>query len=184
VVSLSSFQKARNSLFLLAFLGFCDLGHSNETPAVLVDQALQSPKQLCHLDVDKAPGLPSFVRDFLFWLKIQHACDDLSFSQVKTFIETHPAWPRPQRLQMVAEDRLTPSETPGPVVTFFKKHHPITAKGALAYLKALLQTNQTRSLRNVAQETWIKMPFSPSEQRSFLTDFGKQLKRLIKESKL
>ncbi len=54
------------------------------------------------------------------------------------------------------------------VIEYFEFNPVLTAKGLIAYVRALIATNQSDCIRGIIQKYWLEVEFSASEMKIFM----------------
>ena len=86
----------------------------------------------------------------------------VTFTEIATFIEQHPTWPKQSLLCERAEDALDdPSADPvasARVIEFFDRYHPRTGKGQFYYAKALLTQGKIDQAKQEFYKLLVSFP--------------------------
>jgi len=78
--------------------------------------------------------------------------------EIIQFLQEHPNWPRKTTLVEILEKSLNDSENPK-VLDWFEKNPPLTAEGAVFYIKILLKTGKTDEAHTLIRTTWKEKDF-------------------------
>lgn len=107
---------------------------------------------------------------FIMWLRLQQ---DASFSELETFIKKHSQWPRLQKLQKKAEEQLIVEQIPSSrVVEWFTNYPPMTASGAIAYVKSLLAVKREEDAKKYLATYWPYLSMELSELQRVVSQFA------------
>ncbi len=96
------------------------------------------------------------ARKLVEWAILRAEDDDFSFERYRAFIASNPHWPHTTMFRRKAEAALwqQPASDPATVRAFFAHARPLSAKGRLAYARALLALGDRAAALQVARETW------------------------------
>jgi soluble lytic murein transglycosylase len=107
---------------------------------------------------------------FIMWLRLQ---EDASFSEIQNFISKHPHWPRQQKLQKKAEEQLSVENIPAAkIVAWFTQYPPISAQGAISYVRALLHLDRKDDALLYIKESWPKLSMDLSDVQRMTSQFS------------
>ncbi len=120
--------------------------------------------------VSVSKGHCPLTHQFIMWLRLQ---GDASFSELQQFIKNHPYWPRIQKLQKLAEERLANASIPASqIVDWFGQYPPLTATGARSYIRALLSLGQKEKAELYLQTTWPKLSMDLKDLEQMSSQFA------------
>jgi soluble lytic murein transglycosylase len=98
-----------------------------------------------------------------------------SFEEAAAFITAHPDWPLLNMIQKRAEDSLESSTSSRVILSFFKKHPPLTGVGVLAYAQALESHQEGHQVAELIKQAWHKMDLAKSEVEKIRSRYKKYL---------
>ncbi len=135
----------------------------------LLKKILTSPTPILNESVQDP-----LLKDLIFWLNAQKGAPQFpSFEALADFINRHPTWPCCGAFQKKVEANLV-KNTPAPhtLVSFFEKNPPLTPKGKIFYIKALIATQQKHAAKEKAKTYWRETLMVPDEEAHFFTHLG------------
>ena len=94
------------------------------------------------------------------------------------FLRRRPDWPGLPYLRKRSEITITEDDRTSDIMDFFQFHQPQTGLGALRLAQALSKLDQKSEAILVAQNAWVSFIMEPDQEKEFLADFGKHLKKL------
>lgn len=113
----------------------------------------------------------SSLEDFTIWKRLYE--EESSFSELSSFIQTHPQWPSLKALRKKTEKALKDEGMENDnLLEWFSKFPPLTAEGCFVYIKILLNKGRTTKAREVAQKAWTELDFSPKLLKEFKEHFS------------
>ncbi len=97
------------------------------------------------------------------------------FTAYRTFLDRHPGWPEPARLQVRAEELLdgVPAEE---ILAFFARREPRTRLGRLRLAEALFAAGRVEEGRSWLRRTWIEDDHPAVDERMILERHGRHLR--------
>ena len=109
--------------------------------------------------------------DVIHWLRMK---DDwrASFDDIRAFMETRPEWPSQDMLRRNAEDTMPDALKSGDVIAHFARWPPLTDRGVLRHIEALLETGRESEARAAVLDAWQHHTFRKSAERTFLRRYG------------
>jgi soluble lytic murein transglycosylase len=128
------------------------------------------------------------LSDLISWVRFTTRGEYMDFDEVTAFIEAHPDWPQMRDMLENAEEALNERVADANVLAWFEKHPPITPKGAMYVIEALMRKGDTVGAEALVRSTWIEKNFSASMERTFYsryrrllstTDHEKRMDRLL-----
>lgn len=120
------------------------------------------------------PPSSALGKDLVDWYRLQLS-DNIRFRDASRFINAHPKWPDLNDIQEQAEEAITPSIPSGEIITFFNTHTPITGRGMIHYLGALVSTGKTSQALPILKNWWVEAVLAPHEQKEIIQKYGQYL---------
>ncbi len=132
--------------------------------------------------------------DLIVWMQYQETASDSNYSEIQSFIQTHPTWPNLKILKNRSENALNESLPDKDIVEYFKQKKPITGRAMrlLAEAKKSLGYPQ-EEVNELLRQGWIQGDFTTVEEEQFLQkhvnalrdeDHVKRIDRLLWEEKI
>ena len=115
------------------------------------------------------------VADYVRWRELG-ARGDVTFAELRAFIETHGDWPGLDTLQRRAEARLDEAVPHAERLAFFAGRAPQTRQGRTRLAEAHLAAGDAAAAASIARRSWIEDDFPTGEERYFLTLFADYLR--------
>ncbi len=97
----------------------------------------------------------------LQWLEFAKAGGG-KFETIADFVDRNPDWPRLKALRRRAEGALDDTVATAEVLAWFRRHAPVTAKGAVLYAEALIASGATAEGQRRLRRAWDQRPFRAS----------------------
>jgi peptidoglycan lytic transglycosylase len=119
-----------------------------------------------------ADPLPALT---LRWLRMIEAREPNDFATVAHFLISHPDWPWPEELQIVAEGTITDPADHELIRRFFQERAPLTTRGTIRYAEALFRINQDEPATALIRRAWVEGDFSPGEEQKFFVKYRQLL---------
>ncbi len=113
---------------------------------------------------DVADPLPALT---LRWLRMIEGREPGDFTTIAHFLLSHPDWPAPEELQIVAEGTITDPADHELIRDFFQDRAPLTTRGSIRYAEALFRINQDEAAKALIRRAWVEGDFSPAEEQKF-----------------
>ncbi len=109
--------------------------------------------------------------DVIRWMRMK---DDwrASFHDIRAFMESHPDWPAQDMLRRNAEDTMPETLDSSRVIAHFTRWPPLTDRGVLRHIAALLDNNREDEARAAALDAWQHHTFKAARERTFLREYG------------
>ncbi len=107
------------------------------------------------------------------WVAMRTPGAKLNFNERTAFIESHPHWPALNEIKRITEDIAEDSGGPDERLKWFAKAPPVTSAGRVAYADAALAAGDMPLAEKLARAAWIAGRFDASEERDFLSRFGR-----------
>ncbi len=109
--------------------------------------------------------------DVIGWMRMK---DDwrAPFHDIQAFLETHPDWPSQDMLRRNAEGAMPDALESGDVIAHFTRWPPLTDRGILRHVEALLDTGRESEARAAVLDAWRHHTFRTSDERTFLRRYG------------
>ncbi len=107
------------------------------------------------------------------WLVLRAENDDFDFQRYAGFATQNPAWPNINQFRRKAEAALFQNGVNDAVIRrYFATTKPLTAKGRVAYARALLSQGERAQAQQLVRETWRTDALSGDMERQVLETFG------------
>ncbi len=119
-----------------------------------------------------ADPLPALT---LRWLRMFDAHEPNDFTTVAHFLLSHPDWPWPEELQIVAEGTITDPADHELIRRFFQDRPPLTTRGTIRYAEALFRIDQDEPAKVLIRRAWVEGDFSPGEEEKFYRKYRQLL---------
>ena len=109
--------------------------------------------------------------DVITWMRMK---DDwrAPFDDILSFMETRPEWPSQDMLRRNAEDVMPDDLKSGDVITHFALWPPLTDRGVLRHIEALVDTGREDEARAAVLDAWQHHTFKAAGERAFLRSYG------------
>ncbi|MDE0343114.1 MAG: lytic transglycosylase domain-containing protein [Deltaproteobacteria bacterium] len=109
--------------------------------------------------------------DVITWMRMK---DDwrAPFDDILAFMETRPEWPSQDMLRRNAEDVMPDTLKSGEVLAHFARWPPLTDRGVLRHIEALVDTGREDEARAAVLDAWQHHTFKAAGERSFLRRYG------------
>ena len=111
----------------------------------------------------------------LRWLRMLEAREPNDFATVAHFLLSHPDWPWPEELQIVAEGTITDPADHELIRRFFQDRAPLTTRGTIRYAEALFRIDQDEAARALIRRAWVQGDFSQREEQRFYDKYRRLL---------
>ncbi|MBX6426350.1 MAG: lytic transglycosylase domain-containing protein [Variibacter sp.] len=140
--------------------------------------------------IDAASERKAQIRDLVGqklaeWTILRTADDWLPFRRYAAFIEANPTWPSLGLLRRRAEGQLWHERADaGTVLAFFAKYEPLSAKGRLAFARALLAAGERAEAQRQVRAAWREDALSEDLEATVLELFGDLLSRADHEARM
>ncbi len=115
------------------------------------------------------------LEEVIHWLDFQEPGRGGTFTELYGFLERHPDWPQRSALRRETERQMPKSLPTQVVIDWFKEEPPLTGAGAMTLANALIGAGRTAEVPDLVRRAWIELPFSPAEERAFVSAFGAHL---------
>jgi soluble lytic murein transglycosylase len=110
------------------------------------------------------------------WLVLRAENDEFDFQRYAGFATENPGWPNINQFRRKAEAALFQNGVNDTVIRrYFATTKPLTAKGRLAYARALLAQGDRGQAQQLVRETWRTDALSGDMERQALDSFGSLL---------
>ncbi len=113
----------------------------------------------------------------IMWLCHQSRDCPSSFVEITRFIETHPTWPRLDRLARRAEEAIDPGVPDAAILRWFEDRVPETGAGAMHYMHALERSRNADALTRAARKIWRQTLMGPRDEHDFRKRYRKFVTR-------
>ncbi len=104
-------------------------------------------------------------RDIFNWYAFVKNDSRASFSSIYDFLNRRNDWPSRNKIQVLAERKISSATPADQIITLFTDNDPITENGVHAYARALLSSGQTQKLKSFLNNWWGDASLSRDEQR-------------------
>lgn len=111
----------------------------------------------------------------LQWMAYAQPGNGASFGEITAFIAENPSWPYMRILQRQAEANIGPQVSDREQLDWFAAYPPLTTRGQMAYIQALLSSAETQKARDVIQTSWIESDMDAASEKQFLQRYGTYL---------
>ncbi|HEX3209361.1 MAG TPA: transglycosylase SLT domain-containing protein [Geminicoccaceae bacterium] len=111
----------------------------------------------------------------LRWLRMLEPREPNDFATIAHFLLSHPDWPWPEELQIVAEGRITDPADHDLIREFFQDRAPLTTRGTIRYAEALFRIDQDEAAKALIRRAWVQGDFSPGEEQKFFEKYRRLL---------
>lgn len=134
-----------------------------------------------------APAHDRLLAQVLAFLDYVRSGTSASFSDIATFIDTHPDWPNQKRLRERAEAAIA-TATDAQLISWFQAHPPLTPAAQLRLAQIWMQTGHQADAEHLIRQAWINGDYSAVEEKFMLEryhdvirgeDNARRLDRLI-----
>jgi soluble lytic murein transglycosylase len=117
-------------------------------------------------------------RTLIEWVILRSDDAGASFARFAEFIAANPGWPSIVTLRRKAES-MAFNERPDPnaVRRFFSVNAPLSARGKIAFARALKAVGQHGEANALARETWRQDSMSADMEQRLLDEFGSSITR-------
>ena len=110
------------------------------------------------------------------WVVLRAENDDFDFQRFAGFATENPAWPNINQFRRKAEAALFQNGVNDAVIRrYFATTKPLTAKGKLAFARALLTQGDRAQAQQLVRETWRSDALTADMERQVLDNFGSLL---------
>lgn len=120
-----------------------------------------------------AVGAGEIGGDIVEWQRLR--AGDGRLGDYEAFLARRPDWPGLPLLKEKGEEAVARSTDPARVAAYFASGLPETAKGALAYIRALQAQGRASEAEAEAFRAWTTLPFGPDEEQDILGLYGDAL---------
>jgi soluble lytic murein transglycosylase len=109
------------------------------------------------------------------WIRFTTQGERMGFEEVTAFITANPHWPNMRALRKSAEEALADRVSDGQVIAWFDKHPPLTPKGVIQLVDALLNSGQRTRAKAFLRQAWVEQNFSAVMERAFYRRYRRML---------
>lgn len=110
------------------------------------------------------------------WVVLRAETDDFDFQRYAGFATENPGWPNINQFRRKAEAALFQNGVNDAVVRrYFATNKPLTAKGRLAYARALLSQGDRAQAQSLVREAWRMDALTADLERQVVDAFGSLL---------
>jgi soluble lytic murein transglycosylase len=124
------------------------------------------------------------LSDLIAWVRFTTRGEYMAFDEVTAFIEAHPDWPQMRDLRENAEEALNERVPDARILAWFEKHPPITPKGAMYVIEALMRKGETARAEDLVRGTWVKKNFSAPMEQTFYGRYSRLLRATDHERRM
>lgn len=109
--------------------------------------------------------------DVIRWMRMK---DDwrAPFGDILGFMETRPEWPQQDMLRRNTEDVMPDALDSSVVLAHFARWPPLTDRGVLRHIEALLDSGREEEARTAVLDAWQHHTFKATGERTFLRKYG------------
>jgi soluble lytic murein transglycosylase len=113
------------------------------------------------------------ARKLVEWVILRLEDEEFSFQRYSSFVTANPGWPNTAMFRRKAEAALWQVPTAPEIVrSYFARSRPISAKGRLAYARALLAQGDRALAQQYVREAWRYDAMTDDLERQALEAFG------------
>lgn len=160
-------------LYKVLTLGIC---LAPSLHAASATQELKACKTALLAQLNEQKRLPTngcpVGQQLVTWLGIIRDPKQFSPKELITFVNSHEDWPQYITLTARTEEVIAKKGSAPEILTWFDKHPPQTAEGAIVYAKTLSAQKQRDKAAKVLSSAWRTMELSKDEERKILSGFG------------
>jgi soluble lytic murein transglycosylase len=120
----------------------------------------------------------------LLWLLYTEVPGAANWSELATFIDDNPGWPRLWTLRKNLEEVMSASTPLEQVGEWFAKHPPVSARGKGLLIKWLLSEERVDEAVTLIRHTWINGDFARRDEKWFYRSYRKHLTKGDHEARL
>ncbi|MBF0392003.1 MAG: lytic transglycosylase domain-containing protein [Alphaproteobacteria bacterium] len=120
----------------------------------------------------------------LRWLVLQQPGGNATFAEISGFLDENPDWPAQAVMRRRAEEAITLGTPPEALLAWFERMPPVSGAGMTAHARALRQMGRETDALAAARHAWRKGEFGSTQEKTFLAEFGPQLRREDHEARL
>jgi soluble lytic murein transglycosylase len=156
-------------------LAMAAAGDTSQADLAAIKQGLDLAKKDKMTDAAAvARGISDPVgRKLVEWAILRAEDDDFEFGRYAAFIAANPGWPSVPMFRRKAEAALWQNnESDGAIRAFFAGSKPVSAKGRLAYARALLAQGDRTQAQALVREAWRNDPMTAEMEKQVLDQFG------------
>ena len=113
----------------------------------------------------------------LSWLQYTSPASSAGFSEINSFLNANPGWPRRRTLRRRAEEAIKNELSDDEAIAWFAADAPLTAAGATRYGLALLAKGRQSDATAFVRMTWRDLNMGRADERSFRRHFRKLLRK-------
>lgn len=113
-------------------------------------------------------SLSSYVK----WLDITRPGSKHTFEYLSDFIRKHPHWPKKKVVIEKIESSITRSIERKRIIDWFKINPPLTSKGSIDYLEALVKEQSIFNKNEMIRDIWINKNLTSSQQKYFIRNYS------------
>jgi soluble lytic murein transglycosylase len=124
------------------------------------------------------------LSELISWVRFTTRGEYMDFDEVTAFIETHPDWPQMRDLRENAEEALNERVPDARVLAWFEKHPPITPKGAMYVIDALMRKGETARAEELVRRAWVEKNFAAPMERTFYSRYRRMLRTTDHEQRM
>lgn len=116
------------------------------------------------------------ARKLAEWAILRSDNTHSTYQRYSAFISENPSWPHIPLFNRRAEVSLWNDKADDRTIrAFFSNHAPVTAKGRLAYARALLNQGDRAAAETLAREAWRNDDLSSDVERTVIELFGQSI---------
>ena len=136
----------------------------------------------------KNKNLTSYVK----WLDFTRPGSHHSFDQLSKFYQKHKHWPKSKTILEKIEASINKKINSNKIIDWYEKNKPITSKGKIEYLEALISNGKIKEKKKNIKDIWINSNLTYKQQRYFIKKYSnfwnqednwKRFNRLMYEGK-
>ncbi|MYE02485.1 MAG: hypothetical protein F4Y03_14675 [Alphaproteobacteria bacterium] len=102
------------------------------------------------------------------WHRLRSPDSDVSFAEIKAFLEAYPDWPERASLIRRAEESMPETYPRQAARAWFARFPPLTGPGRQRLAEAMIADGETEAGRGLLRKAWIEGDFPADPERRFL----------------
>ena len=132
------------------------------------------------------------LTSYIKWLDASRPGTNRDFQYLTNFFNNHKEWPSREKILKNIESSVKKTDDLKKIISWYEKYPPITSKGSIDYLEALIKENGLQSQKQMIKNIWINKNLTYNQQRYFINKYSKfwnqddnwkRFERLIYEGK-
>ncbi len=115
------------------------------------------------------------ARNIADWAYYRAVPERAGYRQIGAFLDVNLGWPRSSTLQRNGEKQMKDTDSVASIAKFFAQREPLSGRGKRALARAELAAGHKAKAAQLFKAAWIEHDWPITEERSFLSNFGKYL---------